>query len=257
MSSPKPPHISWKPISQSLRLLFTRKRLLAISCLLFIVTVVVTLISYQLSITLIDDLSSHFFKTPAPSSSILSWIQTNVFVGLRWIYLILTRIIAFYLAFTLAYILTSPGYVLLSTAAEKLFASEQFEVAEGVSLKNFLLDLIEGLKIGLVGLIITPVVLVVNFIPIIGQISGFLIYTYYSALMFVDYPSSRRRWSLGRKIKWVRSHPMVCFKLGLLPAIVSMIPVLNIFLIAVLFPILTIHATLNFTSIELPPDNPT
>jgi CysZ protein len=66
--------------------------------------------------------------------------------------------------------------------------------------------------------------------------------------MFLDYPTSRRRWSLGRKIGWINQHRMAAFYLGILPAVVSLIPILNIFLMALLFPLLTVHATLNFSA---------
>ena len=56
--------------------------------------------------------------------------------------------------------------------------------------------------------------------------------------------------SLGRKIGWIRRHGSLSFRLGFLPAAVSMIPILNMFFIALLFPLLTVHATLNFYKIE-------
>ena len=97
---------------------------------------------------------------------------------------------------------------------------------------------------------VTVAALMANFIPGVGQIVVFLLYTYYSALMFVDYPSSRRRWSLRKKIRWLRTHYRLSFRLGVFPALVSMIPVLNIFFIAMIFPLMTVHSTLNFAAIE-------
>ncbi|MEE4242207.1 MAG: hypothetical protein V2I36_12130, partial [Desulfopila sp.] len=49
---------------------------------------------------------------------------------------------------------------------------------------------------------------------------------------------------------WLGKHRGHSFRLGLFPALISMIPIVNIFIIALLFPILTVHATLNFTSLE-------
>lgn len=250
MNTPNPSRPSWIPISRSLHLLFTQKRLLGISILLFLATILLTWFSYQFSINFIDGLTSQVFADSSPSTTIWGWLKVKVVLGVKWLYLILSRIAAFYLAFLVAYTFTSPGYVLLSTSAEKLHAGENFEMEESLSLRNILYDLFEGIKIGMLGLIVTPVVLVVNFIPIIGQLAGFLLFTYYSAIMFVDYPSSRRRWSLSQKINWVRSYPKVSLRLGLVPAIVSMIPVVNIFFMAILFPLLTVHTTLNFTAIE-------
>jgi CysZ protein len=94
------------------------------------------------------------------------------------------------------------------------------------------------------------VALPLNFLPVIGQAAVFVLYVYYSALMFVDYPSSRYRWSLGDKLRWLRRHRAPAFRIGLLPALLSMVPILNIFLMALSFPLFTVHTTLNFLAIE-------
>ena len=117
---------------------------------------------------------------------------------------------------------------------------------EAFTLRGVATDLVEGVKIGLYGILVSLAALFVSFIPVIGLVIVFLIYTFYSALMFIDYPASRRRWTLGRKINWLVDNRRIAFKIGFLPAVLSMIPLLNIFLMAVLFPVLTIHATLNF-----------
>lgn len=243
--------VAWIPLGRSFRLLFTRKRLFGTSIILFLATALLTWLGYQLSVNFIDNFTSQFFNNVSESTSVLGWLKTQLVLGLEWLYLVISRVIAFYLAFLIAFTLTSPGYVLLSTSAEKLHAEDKFSDQEdGLSLRNISLDLLEGVKIGMIGLIITPIVLLVNFIPIIGQVVGFVLYTYYSALMFVDYPSSRRRWSLGKKIRWIVKRKWISFRIGLLPAMISLVPIVNIFFMALLFPLLTIHTTLNFTAIE-------
>ena len=241
---------AWIPLGRSLRMLVSRKRLMGISFLLFLATAILTWFAYQFCLDFVDTLVNHTFSENQPSSTIFGWLKFKLILGVEWLYLIVSRIVGFYLAFMVAYSLTSPGYVLLSTSAEKLHAGDYFVADNGYSLKIFAIDLWEGIKIGILGLLVSPVVLLVNFIPIVGQVIGFIFFTYYSALLFVDYPSSRRGWSLGKKIKWLRSHSRVGFRLGLIPAVISMIPVLNIFFMAILFPLLTIHTTLNFTDIE-------
>jgi len=75
-----------------------------------------------------------------------------------------------------------------------------------------------------------------------------LIYILYSALMFIDYPASRQHWSLGEKLGWIRRRWTRALRLGWLPALVSMIPLVNIFFMALLFPLFTVHATINFVA---------
>ena len=63
-------------------------------------------------------------------------------------------------------------------------------------------------------------------------------------------PASRRRWGLGRKLLWLRHYSGHTARLGLIPAAVSMVPLLNVFLLAFIFPLFTVHAALNFSAVE-------
>lgn len=239
------------PLSHSLAFLFGKKKLVALSALLFLVTIAITWLGLDLSLAFIDRLTAGFFQAPPETATILGWLKYGGWTLLKWLYLFVSRVAAFYLAFLLAFTLTTPGYVLLATAAEKIQAGDDFEMDDGLTLKGILIDLWEGLKIAGFGILISVAALAANFIPLVGQLAALLLYIYFSALMFLDYPASRRRWPLRKKMAWVSRHRGHSFRLGLFPALVSMIPVVNIFLIAILFPVLTVHATLNFTSLEL------
>lgn len=168
-----------------------------------------------------------------------------------WLYHLISRIAAFYLAFLLAYSLTAPGYVFMSSSAEKIYAGENFDPDASLTIKGVFRDIFEAIKISLFGILVTVVALLINFIPAFGQIGALLLYTYYSTLLFIDYPASRRRWSLGKKLGWIQTHNSTSFRIGIFPALISMIPVLNIFFIALIFPLLTVYSTINFAAIEL------
>jgi CysZ protein len=245
------PSPQWYSLSYAISFMFRRKQLLLWSIFLFLITIGLTTLGYLLTTGYFDTLLGNFLVTPPDAGTIWGWIKHKGWLILKWFFLIVSRIIAFYFAFLLAYCLTSPGYVFLSTAAEQFHAGERFDTNAGLSLSGVLIDLFEGVKIGLFGLLVTVAALAVNFIPGIGQVALFLLYTYYSALMFIDFPASRRRWSLGRKISWLRDHGSPAFRLGILPALISMVPLLNIFFMSLLFPVLTIQTTLNFSAIEL------
>lgn len=248
---PHPSAAKWIPLSQSLSLMFRRKKLFGWSFLLFLITITLTWIGYLVTVDFMDDLTGNFLVNAPATDTVWGWIKHKGWLVGSWLFLFVSRIVAFYIAFLLAYSLTTPGYVFLSTAAEKLYAGEHFDADAGFSVLGFFADIFEGIKIAVFGIFVTVVALFVNFIPGIGQAIVFLLYTYYSALMFLDYPASRRRWSLGRKLSWLRTYSSPAFRLGVLPAVISMIPVVNIFAIALLFPLLTIHATVNFSAIEL------
>ncbi len=245
------PAAPWIPLSSSLAFMIRHGRLLGWSLILFVITFSLTWAGYLFTVDFIQDLTGNFFINAPDTDTVWGWIKHKGWVISSWLFTIVSRIVAFYLAFLLAYSISTPGYVFLSTAAEKLHAGEYFDPDASLTLAGFLRDIFEGIKIAAFGIIVTIVALFINFIPGIGQVAIFLLYTYYSALMFIDYPASRRRWSLGEKIRWLRINSSPAFRIGILPAFVSMIPIVNIFAMALFFPILTIHATLNFSAIEL------
>jgi CysZ protein len=241
---------SWIPLTRSTFFLVSHLRILLLSLLLFIVTMVLTWLFYQVSIHFVDQyIGSHFSQLPS-ADSFLGWIKHYLWLIFRWIFIIVSNIIAFYLAFLIAYCMTTPGYALLSSRVEKIHLGQNYQTEDGLSLHGLTVDLIEGCKIGLFGVAVTIIALFINFIPGIGQLLVFLLYSFYSCLMFIDYPASRRKWSLGKKILWLTKNPFTSLRLGFLPALISLVPVINIFLMALIFPILTVHSTLNFSSFE-------
>jgi CysZ protein len=240
----------WVPFSYSLFFLFRNPRLLGWSLVLVVLTGSLTWLGYLLSVDLINQVTGSFFTTPPEVEKFWHWPLLWGWTGLKWIFFVLSRVIAFYVAFIMAYTLTTPGYVFLSTWAGNRYCEQAGQGEATLTLSGALIDLREGVKIGAMGMMVTVVALFANFIPVIGQVSVFVLYAFYSALMFVDYPSSRYRWTLGQKLSWIRLHSGQAFRLGLFPAMLSMIPLLNIFLMALFFPLFTIHTTLNFLAIE-------
>jgi len=245
---PRPP--SWVSFFTSCAFLFRHPRLLGVSLLLVLLTGTFTWLGYLFTVDLINHFTGSFFTTPPTVEKFWHWPLLWGWIGLKWVYLLLTRIAAFYLAFVLAYSLTTPGYAFLSNWAGNRYSSQPGEDEVVFSLAGALVDLREGIKVGAMGVVVTIVALFVNFVPVIGQVAVFVLYSYYSALMFVDYPASRYRWTLGQKLGWLRLHSGQAFRLGVFPAMISMVPLLNIFLMALFFPLFTIHTTLNFLTIE-------
>jgi len=241
----------WLPLSSSLVFMVRHKRLIGWSLILFVITFTLTWIGYLFTVNFISNLTGDFFVNAPDPHTIWGWVKHKGWIATSWLFIIVSRVAAFYLAFLLAYTITTPGYVFLSTATEKLHAGEHFDPDADLTLSGILRDIFEGVKIALFGIALTIAALFINFIPGIGQAAVFLLYTYYSTLMFIDYPASRRRWPLGKKLRWLRTHSSPAFRIGILPALISMVPIVNIFAMALFFPLLTIHATLNFSTIEL------
>ncbi len=244
-------HAEWIPLSTTIKLIFTRRQLFFWSLLLVCSTIGLTWLGNWLLTDYADQLQASLFAAEPAAEGIWGWIRHTAWLAGGWLYHIVSRIVSFYLSFLLAYTLTTPGYAFLSAAAEKLHAGDFFDADAAFTVTGIIRDIFEGLKIALFGVIITIAALLLNFVPAIGQAAAFLLYCYYSALLFLDYPASRRRWHLGQKLSWMRQHSSPSFRLGLGPALISMIPLVNIFAMALLFPLLTVHASLNFSAIEV------
>ena len=242
------PH--WYSLSYALGFMLRKKGVLGWSLLLFFATVALTIVGYDLSTTLVDHLAGGFLTAPQNPSGAWAWIKFASWEAGRWLFLLVTRVAAFYIAFIVAYCLTTPGYSFLSSTVEKLHLGKLSGDEQGLRLADVVIDLVEGIKIGLFGLLITAAALLIGFIPGVGQAAVFILYCFYSTLMFIDYPASRRRWSLGRKLHWLRGHGGKAFRLGLLPALIGMVPLVNVFLLSLLFPLFTVQSTLNFAAIE-------
>lgn len=242
--------LPWVPLSSSAWFIFRNGRLLGWSLLLVLITAALTWGGFLLTTDFMDELIGSFIRTEPATESWWGWVKYSSWLVAKYLFLVVSRVVAFFLAFLAAYSLTAPLYVLLSTSAEKIYCGEDYEADDGFTFSGVCRDLWEGIKIGSFGIIVTIIALFVSFVPVLGQLSVFVLYAYYSTLMFIDYPASRRRWNLGRKIRWLRDNGSFSFRLGLLPAVVSMIPLLNLFLIALIFPLFTVHATLNFYIIE-------
>ncbi len=240
----------WISLGFALRFIFRSPRLLSTSFLLVVSTGLLTWLGTYGSLGVVDSLVGDFFVHPPTVDHF--WQQPMVWgwVGLRWLFFIVTRVIAFYLAFLLAYSLTSPGYVFLSLLAGNRYSGLARDGEADMSIKGICVDLWEGLKIAMIGVLATIVAFVVNFLPGIGQVAAFLLYVFYSSLMFIDFPSSRYRWTLGQKMGWINKHRKQAFRMGFFPAAISMVPIINVFFMAFLFPLFTVHSTLNYLNIE-------
>ncbi len=236
----------WLPLTFSLRFIFTHMSILGLSLLLMACTALLTWLGYMLTIHFVDGLTGHFFQQAPEAAGVVGWFLIKGWWALKFIFMIFSRLIAFYLAFLISYTLTSPGYAFLSLSTEKRYLGENFTEDEGFSWAGIVKDLVEGCKIGVFGLGVTVAAIMLNLIPVVGAGLVILLYIFYSALMFIDYPASRQRWSLGEKLSWIKKRWRRAIRLGWLPALISMIPIVNIFFMALCFPLFTVHTTLNF-----------
>ncbi len=232
-------------LRDSITFIISRPQLFAWTVVLLSLTALLTFLGYSLLISWFEDVVGTFFKT-APKGAV---VRAGWYI-LLWLYLIATRLIAFYIALLVSYSLTSPGYMFLSGSTEKLVAGGSMEDSEGFDWSVAIDDFIEGVKIAVLGIGVSIVLFFVSFVPVLGIVTAFTVLVFYSALLFIDFPSSRRHWTLSQKMSWIYRYPVESLRLGFLPAVIGMVPVFNVLFIALFFPLFVVHATRVFLLVE-------
>ena len=132
----KPVSISWIPLTTSVAFIVKKPLLFGWSLFLVLATIALTWLGFQLTTGFFDNLTKSFFTTAPATESIWGWIKYGGWQSSKWLFLLVSRILAFYLAFLTAYSLSAPLYAFLSTAAEKLYSGGAFEFDDGFSLKG-------------------------------------------------------------------------------------------------------------------------
>lgn len=171
--------------------------------------------------------------------------QEGFLFYLNWIFVKLLSIFIFYISLILSYTITSPLYSFISMLAENIYFGKPADEAD-FSFSGICKDLIQAVKISLASALISFAAFFLNFIPFAGQIAAIIAYIFVNSLLLFDFPTSRRRWFLKQKIRWIFKHPVTMLRVGTLPAFISFLPVISNIIIPFLFPFLVVHATMNF-----------
>ena len=98
-----------------------KPEILGWSIMLVVLTGVLTWLGYIEAIHLVDGWTGNFFLQHQRPMARGAWFILKGWMVLKYLFLAVSRVAAFYLAFLTAYCLTCPGYVFLSTATEKKY----------------------------------------------------------------------------------------------------------------------------------------
>ncbi|MBP5406864.1 EI24 domain-containing protein [bacterium] len=219
---------------------------------LFFFSIGVILIMLLVSIFIYHQISSFvtirtldFFEIAPAADNLFSQIYHALKVCGAFLFKIVVGILLFYLSFVVSYALVSPLYSFISIIAEDVYFGKPKDDAE-LSIPGVIEDVKQALKISAVVFALGILAFFIGFIPVFGQIAAFVLCFFMNAFMIFDFVTSRRRWSLVQKAKWIVVNPAVTVKTALLPSVVSCIPVVNTILTAFMFPLFVVHATMNF-----------
>lgn len=186
-----------------------------------------------------------FFKIAPASDNLFSEIYHALKICSAFLFKIVVKVLLFYLSFAVSYALVSPLYSFISMIAEDVYFGKPEDDAE-LSFPGVIEDIKQALKVSAAVLVLGILAFFIGFIPVLGQIAAFVLCFFMNAFLIFDFVTSRRRWKLAQKARWLVMHPAVTVKTALLPSLVSFIPVVNTILTAFLFPVFVVHATMNF-----------
>lgn len=229
--------------------IFQSSKLTVASLSVVLAMIVITIFSYHIISSWISSLTSPFFAKEPLTESFFDYLFYAGWVMTKLVFKGIAAIIVFYVSFIFAYTVTSPLYSFISILAEDIYFGKP-EDAPDFSFDVILEDVLQALKIAGMALVITVFAFFVNFVPVIGQITAIAFYIVLNSMMLIDFPSSRRGWDLQTKTLWIRKNLITTLRVGSLPTLISMIPLANNILLAFMFPLFVVHATMNFAAIE-------
>lgn len=190
-----------------------------------------------------------FFEIAPATDELFSQLYRVLKICGAFLFKIVVNVLLFYLSFVIAYALVSPLYSFISMIAEDIYFGKPQDDAE-FSLEGVIEDVKQALKISAGVFALGAVAFFIGFIPVLGQITALVVCFFMNALLIFDFVTSRRRWTLAAKAKWLVFHPALTLKTALLPTLISFIPVVNTIFTAFLFPVFVVHATMNFACAE-------
>lgn len=162
-----------------------------------------------------------------------SWWQ-EIFLILMLIISFIILLIICYLAFiTLGSIITAPFNEKISRYVEEKYTKTEIIYKVGFWKDAWLSIKAEILKIAFYLSILIPVFLL-NLIPVIGSILsatlGIVFSFFYNSLDFLDYPMTRKFYTLRKKIRIVSSKKMLSLGFGCSVFIIMFLPLVNVLL---------------------------
>ena len=236
-------------IVKSIKYLFSNGKLVVASLAAVLFMILLSILMYHQISSWFDSLTVSFFNKPPSLEGVLDFIYYSGWWVVKVLFKAIVIIVSFYVSFVVAYTVCSPLYSFISIIAEDIHFGRPDDDAD-FSFEGVVEDIFQAMKIAGITALLSVSAFLINFIPVIGQILAISVYVWANSLMLIDFPASRRRWPMKRKLLWTKENPIASIRIGALPTLLSMIPFVNIIFLAFLFPLMVVHSTLNFVAYD-------
>ena len=239
---------------KSIKYLFSNGKLVVASLAAVLFMILLSILMYHQISSWFSSLTVAFFNKPPALDAFLDYIYYAGWWIVKVLFKAIVIIVSFYVSFVISYTVCSPLYSFISIIAEDIHFGKPDDNAD-FNFEGVVEDVFQAMKIAGITVLLSVGAFFINFIPVIGQILAIAIYIWANSLMLIDFPASRRRWEMKKKLLWTKENPIASLRIGTLPTLLSMLPFINIILLAFLFPLLVVHSTLNFVAYENRRDN--
>jgi len=234
---------------KSAKYLFSNGKLVVASLAAVLFMVLLSILMYHQISSWFNSLTVSFFSKPPSTEVFFDYIYYGGWWIVKMLFRAIVIIVSFYVSFVISYTVCSPLYSFISIIAEDIHFGRPDDDAD-FNFEGVVEDVFQAMKIAGVTVLLSVGAFLINFVPIVGQVLAIAIYVWANSLMLIDFPASRRRWAMKKKLEWTKDNPIATLRIGALPTLFSMIPFVNIILLAFLFPLLVVHSTLNFVAYE-------
>ena len=236
-------------IFTSAKYLFSNGKLVVASLAAVLFMILLSILMYHQISSWFDSMTVSFFNKPPALEAALDYIYYAGWWIIKILFKAIVIIVSFYVSFVISYTACSPIYSFISIIAEDIHFGKPDDDAD-FTFEGIVEDVFQAMKIAGITVLFSIGAFLINFIPVIGQVLAIAIYVWANSLMLIDFPASRRRWPIKRKLLWTKNNPIASLRIGALPTFLSMIPFVNIIFMAFFFPLMVVHSTLNFVAYE-------
>ncbi len=160
-----------------------------------------------------------------------NFLSSTIEFFMHFIVRILFLLIFAYIGGYIVIIFLSPVFALLSEKVETILTGEEFPF----SFKQLFKDIWRGIRLALRNLgfelILTFVLFILSFIPIVGFFTGialFLISAYFYGFSFIDFSLERKRMNIRESVAFVKTNKGLAIGNGTIFSLVLMIPFIGV-----------------------------